>query len=542
MGADTAHTRHLAGSIPASLLLLILSDIFLLALNFFFIFFWLLRLVFLNFTLFCNWRVSRVSLPSQGFAVCAVVLASYIYIESFSSQTFVYFFSHFFFSDYSLKLFRFLVFFLAFSFSLLRGVPGLLEPVNFNFFGRSFFDGVFVVTPPLIFLLLTSSNIFTSVVVLESLALLSMAYYLSSPRGQDGLSIFKGFLVFFWVNALTSLLFFTLIIFTSDGGVLVYFGDLTASLFGNSDACRGSNLYLCSILTLTLFFKLGLPPFILWKVLVFNQASTLFVGYYSACFFPPILLFFAELLNTLTSGYGFNIASGLPLKSIFILILTSVLITLAISPFVCSIGSFFAISGAITTSLVFLIFIVDNTNLNTASLSSLSLYLILYSTTLIATLSVFIWFRVGAGYLHLSSLLNFQFSRGLPVTVVSLLAIIVILTLSTFAGLPPFLTFYVKLYVISNFVSLLAGFWWLTLLVLFFFMLLFFYYKNVRFLLIQKQTMHKFRSLSTSDLGLYSPRANYLHPLDSIFILLPPLSFVNFFGFFFLSELPMLLI
>jgi hypothetical protein len=90
-----------------------------------------------------------------------------------------------------------------------------------------------------------------------------MAYYLSSPRGQDGLSIFKGFLVFFWVNALTSLLFFTLIIFTSDGGVLVYFGDLTASLFGNSDACRGSNLYLCSILTLTLFFKLGLPPFIL---------------------------------------------------------------------------------------------------------------------------------------------------------------------------------------------------------------------------------------------------------------------------------------
>lgn len=522
MGADTAHTRHLAGSIPASLHLLVLG------LNLLFFIFWIIRLLFSNSFIFFNWRTlsfGNASLIPSISVITTLAVLSVFFINTLSLESSIYFFSHFEFRPKSFSLLKFAFFFIAASVVFIRGYSTKFEPANLSLINLALFECSFVLTPYLMFCLVTSTNFFTSVIILEGLSLLSLLLYLINFSNETLKTTLSGFLFFFWINAITSLLFFTSVIVLTGGGLLLSFDKLL--LFQHVDDMS----FIWSIFLLTIFFKLALPPFLIWKVIIFNKASSAFIGYYSACFFPPLLYFVIGIADAVFFKLDPQVAS--PYTLFLGVVLASSLLSISLSLYAGTAGSFFAISGTITTFLISIIFFCNETSFEFSVRLSLLLYLMFYSFTLLFGFSLLMRGFFRAGSQHVSSLFSFGLKSNVSQIKAKILSTLFVLTLSLFAGLPPFVTFYIKLFVLSNLVYVFSSTQFILFFLLFFFTLLYFYSKNIRFALVQPNLLQQSRVRSASVLN---SEMSYVNMGGEFWSLDPFVIFLSFFGFFFLSE------
>lgn len=238
---------------------------------------------------------------------------------------------------------------------------------------------------------------------------------------------------------------------------------------------------------------------ILWKVAVFNLSPATFISYYSAYFFPPLLIFFIYLTEVFSHYTSVGAADHLGI--FYLIILVSVFYTLSLALFSNTFGSFFAVSGALTTLLFFLVSISTPYVQNTALFIGLLMYVSTYSLTLMSTFWSLSLVGFYAGYQHLSSLLTFRLGSYSGAVRLKVFSYVILFLFSFFSGLPPFLTFYIKLYVISYFVNYNLGFWWVFVFAVLLFSLLYFYFKNVRFTLIQDSHFFKMRLLTPSPFG-----------------------------------------
>jgi hypothetical protein len=137
----------------------------------------------------------RPASSTPSLLVAALLLA--LLINTASLEALVYFFSHFQLSTTTFALLKFSFFFLAGALLFLKAAPSQLNSPNFNLVNAALLEGGFVLTPLLMVCLLTATNLFTSVIVLEGLALISLLLYLSPAFNTDMRDVLGGFLLFF---------------------------------------------------------------------------------------------------------------------------------------------------------------------------------------------------------------------------------------------------------------------------------------------------------------------------------------------------------
>ena len=110
------------------------------------------------------------------------------------------------------------------------------------------------------------TNMYTVIFVIEFINLivfllfcLTRVSFLPQPTTRG--SLFSGLLVFFWINALASVLFFSFLLINSSCGWVVFSGEATLSCFIICENCVFSYFFLFFVVFI-FYFKLGLPPFI----------------------------------------------------------------------------------------------------------------------------------------------------------------------------------------------------------------------------------------------------------------------------------------
>ena len=210
------------------------------------------------------------------------------------------------------------------------------------------------------------------------------------------------------------------------------------------------------------------------------------------------------------------------------------LLSLSLSLYAGTAGSFFAISGAITTSLLVLIFLCGEVFSEIISQPNTLLYLIFYALTLLFNISLLIRGLFSLGSQQTSLLFGFLLKFEISQTKAKTLSTLFVLSLSLFAGLPPFITFYVKLFILSSLICTFSGAWFLLFFLLLFFTLLYFYFKNDSFVLIQPSFLNQARVKSIINTS--SGPTNFVEFNKLTWLLDPFIIFLSLLGFFFLSE------
>lgn len=452
--------------------------------------------------LYVTVRSSVTGYANFNFGFFTLIVFITLFFTTFSVSVTSLFFSHLFLHVDAARLLRGLLLL----FMLILALFSL--PTPSSLWGKSptffFFDKTILISTFLVFfILLISSNVFTSIICVEILAILSLGFlvadFCAASDYRSCSKVLRAFIIFFWVNALTSLVFFFLVLLISDSFGI--FSNL--SLFLNcglsSDTGFRTNPLTFAVIILSVIVKLALPPVLFWKIFLFNNSPLRFVAYYSVFFFPPILHFFIKLVDAYLH-YNFVHLSA-PLISIF---LALTLLTLAVSLFSNSWGTFFAVSGCLTAMLLILFALIswscDSAFINYA----LALYLIFYSLSV----AWFMYIVFAAGLSSGSKPLQHFVSSILGTSSSSHMSLVLpaFFGLSFLSGLPPFLTFYVKLAVFAELFVWNTSSWLLFVVVLFFFMLLFFYFKNARFFLVEQGviTNSKISSKLRSDF-VYGP-------------------------------------
>jgi hypothetical protein len=212
-------------------------------------------------------------------------------------------------------------------------------------------------------------------------------------------------------------------------------------------------------------------------------------------------------------------------------------LTVSISLFSGTVGTFFAVSGAMTTSLLFVMYVVGGSPVNSSLCLNLLFYLLFYTFSLLFTFSLLIKRGFTVGSQSIASLLYSGGLRSNSKVEAKIAASLLVLALSLFAGLPPFITFYVKLTLLSALVYSFSGAYLLSFFLLFFFALLYFYFKNVRFILVQSSLLDKLRTTRSTYSGIQPYGPSNLNFQSRLGDLLNPFAvLISFFGFFFLGD------
>ena len=385
------------------------------------------------------------------------------------------------------------------------------------------------------FFLSLTTNLVSFVFTLEFINLtvmvLLITFLTATYRNKSRLKSNNALIIFFWVNTLSSILLFILLVYIVFSDYMVNFNlthllkyvsitDLSVSkpttlfqTFSTTVACVSTVPNL--LLLIIILIKLGVPPFIFWKFFIFESAPLTYLYIYNVPYFILLFVNFLYLINI------FGVLSENMIISTLVIFL-SILLLVILANKTYSWGALFTVSSSFT-SLLILLFIINTTNqLNTSPItSSISLnplpsalplilythYLALYLLTLLLVFPLLNRFNINYGSSSLTSLCkNISFFKSNQIRT----RYKILIVLLSFAGLPPLSSFFAKLYLINLMLSYSIITFTLTLLFfLFILLMLMFYFKVSKFLLVNNQfKVYSFKKHPRiSDLT-----QSYIHP------------------------------
>lgn len=337
-------------------------------------------------------------------------------------------------------------------------------------------------------LLFVVTNLYTLIFVVEFVNLLVFfLLILISPNQRDRLttSPTSPTILFFWINALSSILFFLLLLLFSRFGWFSLFTQSDSFILDTSSffLTDGFLLFSFFLIVLVFFLKLGLPPFIFWKLRIFESASFWFMALYSV---PYFLFVLTILLNLLVFLYTTLTVDNYFFLFFFFFIYGMLLPLVFFAP---NVAYFLAVSSGLTVIFLLMFFFLntssmDSLTVSTLSISGLYLYLFVYSTLILALLILFESLTVvnksGAKVFGGDTSLTVFALRGTTDQrlIFRYQLFVVLLNL---AGLPPFLVFFLKLRVIVEFFSSSFSYIPLVLLIVsYLFFSIYYYYRIVR--------------------------------------------------------------
>ena len=504
---------------------------------FFFLFIYYLYLLFWRSGIF---RMSCMFFFFTFFVWFSLSLGLFL---SWHAPTVNFFQSHLVFSNTSL---RFLVFTFCLTF-------GCLFVFISPFFSSLINEVGFVFSTAVLFLfmlsglLLLTTNLYTLIFLIEFLNLLvfillcvfnaGSLFANSSKKLSLGLN---SVLLFFWINAIASISFFILFIFTSQFGLAEFTSKDFFLIFFDVDELFLSVavFLLCCIF----FYKLGLPPLLLWKLRLFEATQLGFIFIYNLPYFLFILLVFFLIITSLVFFDTFIISVLISLVFFaFILILPASLRSINLS-------YLFALSSSLTALLLLFVFLISN-NLVAYGVSvyvnttPTLLYLFYYFITFILMISLLL--TTGSGFslignVSLSNLTLNSYLRNFR-----LLRSCFFVCIFSFAGLPPLTSFFYKLkLLVEVFSSPLPLLLFLPVLGFIIFISILFYFRILRFftptwfkhsrdILINKAEIPQ-KTKFLSNTLVYDNILSFKVPVTTSFIYLLLLMLqVLIFGFFF---------
>lgn len=263
-------------------------------------------------------------------------------------------------------------------------------------------------------------------------------------------------------------------------------------------------------------FKLGLPPFIFWKLRVFESTPFWFLLFYNVPYFLTLVLVFFSILGVFSSTLGGIFTfRGYIFYTLFLFLTLTLLFLVSFLPRTTNLASFLVISSSLTSFLVFsfLLILAIYTQPNTAPLPNytLFLYLFFYGLVVFGFLVVFSstttpYFALNAGSVSFLSLVLVRFGRGR--TQLRVFYLFIVLSL---AGLPPLTSFFLKLRILADFFSLGAGgapFYFI--FVIYVFLSIYFYYRTLRYVLLPTDSIIKAKPADQSPNYSITNRSGYL--------------------------------
>nr|YP_011027891.1 NADH dehydrogenase subunit 2 [Euplotes vannus]UPM52101.1 NADH dehydrogenase subunit 2 [Euplotes vannus] len=338
--------------------------------------------------------------------------------------------------------------------------------------------------------LFTITNLYTLIFFVEFVNLLVFLLLVccqTNPQYRTSSSSVSPLVLFFWINALSSVLFFLILLLSSRYGWFSILTQSAGSVFLTTSFFESSWLLFLFFfgLVFIFFLKLGLPPFVFWKLRIFEAAPLWFIAVYNVPYFLFILLILLNTLPLFNTLLSFNAGNSFLLFFIFFTF-ASIIPLMFLAP---NLAYFMTISSGLTVLFLLLFFFTDVvlvTSLDLASVttSSLYLYLLVYSL-LILTLITVLNFLIAR-----SDLISTPGTGSFNFTTLSFMGTVaqrnssrtyLLTTLINLAGLPPFLVFFFKLRIIVEFLT--SGISYLPLLlalVFYLFASIFFYYRTVR--------------------------------------------------------------
>ena len=300
---------------------------------------------------------------------------------------------------------------------------------------------------------------------------------------------------------------------------------LMSALFTYSDP----SLFVTTLFSFIFFFKIGLPPFIFWKVLVFDNAPLNFIYNYNLPYFLTLLLYTLYLLTTLLS-------LGLNPTHHYLYLLTSIIAVVVITERTFSLGSFFAVSSSLTSIFIFVVYLLtlEIGTLNLADpviIKPTLTYLALYVASLLLFFSLLFSLGVKSGSAGVTSLVPDKVNSR---RVLNLIRIYFFLILSSFAGVPPLSSFFAKLLLLTNLNTSSTFPMQLTALIFlaYLFSMLVFYFKLAKPLLIQNSASFS-KSLVNNAPKTYSSNLKTDLNLNRSYCIM---SFVLVLGFFLIND------
>ena len=375
MGADTAHTRHLVGSIPTSLLLSFFwssADFSLFNSTQHFSFGWdyiysiltiLLPFYFiLNFLLFfylilrggsVSFTRSHASGTALGSSMRSVPVdfimllsaAQLIILLPITGPECFLWFSHFFMDSFTVTS---LLIFLVFSFLVFWISAASTSIIDRNSW---LILASWLTLPFLFFSLYASTNLYTMIVCFEIITsltflLLSVTQYKNTTSFSEFVASINSLLLFFWVGTLSSVSLFTFLLIHLAPhfyNSTWFFGFLHAT-----QVVSFSETLLALFFILIIFMKLGLPPFITWKFSFYQGLSFDFIYYYNVIY---LLFLFNYIL--LLFFYQSSVFLCITSSWLFIVLQFSALLTLILffTKFT-NVGGFLVVSTAATSFLL----------------------------------------------------------------------------------------------------------------------------------------------------------------------------------------------
>jgi len=250
-------------------------------------------------------------------------------------------------------------------------------------------------------------------------------------------------------------------------------------------------------------FKLGLPPFIFWKLRVFESTPFWFLLFYNIPYFLVLILVFFSIFGVFSSTLGdvFGLR-GFYFYVLFLFLVLTLLFLINFLPRVANLASFLVVSSSLTSFLVFsfLFILALHSPLTIASSlnCTLFLYLFFYGFVIFSFLVVFSgvvvpYFSLSAGLTSFLNLILVRFGRERAHLRVFYLVVVLSL-----AGLPPLALFFLKLRILSDFFSLgVGGASFYFVFVLYVFLSIYFYYRTIRYVLLPTNAVIRSISLSS---------------------------------------------
>ena len=274
--------------------------------------------------------------------------------------------------------------------------------------------------------------------------------------------------LFFWINAFSALILFIFLFvaiidnaeFGFNTTALTYYFEINKSLHPHlligalGDAITmvvlDSTLFVFLLFFLIFMFKLGLPPFIFWKISLFNNSPLRFIFIYTAFYTPVIVFIFLYIFdNFFTSLMSNELIYSAALATLTLTIFGTILLSESVK----TLGIFFALSSSYTFILLYFYFFINShvysnlTGTPSIYFEFIKVYIVFYVAALSLIVNTTdpkleILGKKPTTYLsQISGFMSATFSIRLAMSVIFF----------SLAGLPPLPSFFVKL----NFLTLL---------------------------------------------------------------------------------------
>lgn len=335
-------------------------------------------------------------------------------------------------------------------------------------------------------LIFSTTNLYSSVVVVEFLtSILFLIVVLSTFSGESKPGTFNlpriitSLLSFFWVNTLVSACLFLLLLYIKtvwlfwDYHLIFYRGTVIYSNWV-------LNLSIFLFLVLIIFLKCGLPPMLIWKCLMFSTTPLSFVGFYIINYYFFIFIFILKLFTIYLLQVGFFNFGGWELINLIMLISVSLMLISSVWFFnYPEWGVFFAVSSLLTTSFLFLIYLISVSDCR--SVFEFNYVLISYLLLYVSTNFIFFYLLNCLNYWNFSREAGFN-SNDITSTLLclgrwNLMRALVFTVFASLASLPPTTQFLIKLFLIARLQSFNLYIFSFVLCMYLFYMLIF-YFRN----------------------------------------------------------------